>query len=407
MISSSNTSVFKACRIFIPALIVVLLVLVSGKILASAGGPAAGNEKFNPGEMIMHHIQDAHSIHFFGHVSIPLPCIVKTDKGWDFFMSSVFMDENHEFSKTYYSAGTGNTYALHHEKIEIVDQRDTHGGHQRHDTQMYSPAGVVSEAAHAASGVEPHNSGGHTASIIDFSVTKSVLGMLLILGAVIYLFIRLARSYSKKKNQAPRGLNNLLEVLVVFVRDEVVVPSLGRKRARKFLPFLLTMFFFIWICNLLGLIPFTGGFNITGTLSITIVMAALVFVITTINGNIHYWGHIVWPPGIPIGVKLILVPIEIASVFIKPTVLMIRLMANINAGHIVILALTSLIFIFGEKSAGAGYGVGVASTLFMIFMFFIELLVAFLQAYVFTLLSAIYFSDATQEHHHSETTDHH
>ena len=133
----------------------------------------------------------------------------------------------------------------------------------------------------------------------------------------------------------------------------------------------------------------------------------IVFIITTISGNKHYWGHIIWPPGIPLPVKIILVPIEIASVFVKPAVLMIRLTANINAGHIVILALTSLIFIYGQNSAAMGYGVGVASTAFMIFMFLIELLVAFLQAYVFTMLSAMYFSDATQEHHNPEVAEKH
>jgi F-type H+-transporting ATPase subunit a len=194
----------------------------------------------------------------------------------------------------------------------------------------------------------------------------------------------------------------MLEPFVLFIKDEVAIPALGKKRAKKFLPFMLTSFFFIWASNMLGLIPFLGGFNITGTLSITLVLATFVFILTTINGNAHYWGHIVWPPGVPVAIKFILVPIEFLSIFIKPAVLMIRLTANINAGHIIILAFTSLIFIFGEKSAVAGYGVGVFSTLFIVFMFFIELLVAFLQAYVFTLLAALYFGDATQEHHHEE-----
>jgi F-type H+-transporting ATPase subunit a len=156
---------------------------------------------------------------------------------------------------------------------------------------------------------------------------------------------------------------------------------------------------------MLGLIPFLGGFNITGTLSITLVLAALVFLITSFSGNGHYWGHIFWPPGIPFGIKLILVPIEVLSIFIKPIVLMIRLTANITAGHIIILAFVGLVLLFGQTSAVAGYGVGVGAVIFMIFMFFIELLVAFLQAYVFTLLAALYFGDATQEHHHEG--DHH
>jgi F-type H+-transporting ATPase subunit a len=151
---------------------------------------------------------------------------------------------------------------------------------------------------------------------------------------------------------------------------------------------------------MLGLIPFLGGFNITGTLAITAVLAAFVFIITTINGNGHYWGHILWPPGVPVPIKLILVPIEVAGVFIKPLVLMVRLTANITAGHIIILAFVSLVILFGEQSAVAGYGVGVGAVIFMILMFFIELLVAFLQAYVFTLLAALYFGDATQEAHH-------
>jgi F-type H+-transporting ATPase subunit a len=152
---------------------------------------------------------------------------------------------------------------------------------------------------------------------------------------------------------------------------------------------------------MLGLIPL-GGFNVTGTLSITLVLATIVFIITSVKGNAHYWGHIFWPPGVPGFVKVILVPIEIASLFIKPAVLMIRLTANINAGHIVILAFTSLIFIFGAKSEAVGMGVGIFATAFLVFMYFLELLVAFLQAYVFTLLAALYFGDATQEHHHEE-----
>jgi F-type H+-transporting ATPase subunit a len=389
---------------------------------ASGGGEEG---KFNAGEMIVHHISDAHSIHFFGHVSLPLPCIVKTEKGWDIFMSSVFMDEHHEPTKSYTSSSTGNTYVLHHEKIYTLDSPTAlHGEHYSsvvndEATQLHAST----EAEHAVAGheavaidslhaetaavaaetqAEEAHEEFHGHPVLDFSITKSVLGLLLMLALVMVLFIGMAKAYEKRKGQAPKGMQNVLEPLVLFIKDEVAIPALGKKRAQKFLPFLLTSFFFIWACNLLGLIPFLGGFNITGTLSITLVLAGLVFIITSINGNAHYWGHIVWPPGVPLAIKFILVPIEILSVFIKPAVLMIRLTANINAGHIIILAFTSLIFIFGEKGAAAGYGVGVFSTLFMVFMFFIELLVAFLQAYVFTLLAALYFGDATQEHHHEE-----
>ena len=380
-------------------------------LMVFAQAHASGDEekgKFNAGEMIVHHISDAHSIHFFGHVSLPLPCIVKTHKGFDVFMSSVFMDEHHEPTQSYTSASTGNTYVLHHEKIYTVDPADSHASHAEPAEVVADSLTATTDSLHtdAAPVADAHTEGGneefHGHPVLDFSITKSVLGMLLMLALVMVLFISMAKAYEKRKGQAPKGMQNLLEPLVLFIKDEVAIPALGKKRAQKFLPFLLTSFFFIWACNLLGLIPFMGGFNITGTLSITLVLAGLVFIITSINGNAHYWGHIVWPPGVPFAIKLILVPIEILSVFIKPAVLMIRLTANINAGHIIILAFTSLIFIFGEKGAAAGYGVGIFSTAFMIFMFFIELLVAFLQAYVFTLLAALYFGDATQEHHHEE-----
>jgi F-type H+-transporting ATPase subunit a len=234
---------------------------------------------------------------------------------------------------------------------------------------------------------------------MDLSITKSVFGMLFIMVLMVIFFVGMAKKY-KDASVAPKGSQNLIEPLILFVRNEVAIPSIGAKKADKFMPFLLTVFFFIWMCNMLGLIPFLGGFNITGTLAITAVLAAFVFIITTINGNGHYWGHILWPPGVPVPIKLILVPIEVAGVFIKPLVLMVRLTANITAGHIIILAFVSLVILFGEQSAVAGYGVGVGAVIFMILMFFIELLVAFLQAYVFTLLAALYFGDATQEAHH-------
>ena len=186
----------------------------------------------------------------------------------------------------------------------------------------------------------------------------------------------------------------------MFLRDELIIPSVGKKHAARFTPFLLTIFFFIWTANLLGLVPFLGGFNVTGTLSITLVLAGMVFIITTVNGNKHYWGHILWPPGVPLPIKLILVPIKLLSIFIKPAVLMVRLTANITAGHIIILSFVGLILMVGQISFGGGIAVAIGSVAFMIFMFFIELLVAFIQAYVFTLLTALYFGEATQEAHH-------
>ena len=404
MLSKQTPNKIKALS-RITALVAILCLQLAGMRAYASGGGEEG--KFKAGEMIVHHISDAHSVHFFGHVTLPLPCIVKTEKGFDFFMSSVFMDEHHEFTKTYTSATTGNSYVLHHEKIYVVDPaqhaEESHADvAAMHDTLQVAADSLATGAAVVADAHAEELEEFHGHAVSDFSITKSVFGMLLMLTLVLFLFVRVAKAYEKRKGQAPKGMQNMLEPFVLFIKDEVAIPALGKKRAQKFLPFMLTSFFFIWASNMLGLIPFLGGFNITGTLSITLVLATFVFILTTINGNAHYWGHIVWPPGVPVAIKFILVPIEFLSIFIKPAVLMIRLTANINAGHIIILAFTSLIFIFGEKSVVAGYGVGVFSTLFIVFMFFIELLVAFLQAYVFTLLAALYFGDATQEHHHEE-----
>ena len=331
---------------------------------------------FDPSPFIIHHVADAYDIHLWGEgdgaVHIPLPVILYSKKhGLDVFMSSAF--EGHGDTKN----TADGKYVMSHGHIVIAGSQDHHHDHNHsHD--------------HAHEEFE----------LYDFSITKSVFGMLLIMTVLIVMFGRVATSYRTNPGQAPKGLTNFLEPLVIFVRDDIAVPSLGEHKAEKFLPFLLTLFFFILFANLLGLIPFIGGFNITGTVGITFVMAALVFLRTTLNGNKDYWGHLFWPPGVPVFVMPIIIPIEVIGMFLKPIVLMIRLTANITAGHIIILSFVSLILIFGETSAVAGYGVGVFSTAFMIFMYCIELLVAFLQAFIFTLLAAIYFGEATQEAHH-------
>jgi F-type H+-transporting ATPase subunit a len=215
---------------------------------------------------------------------------------------------------------------------------------------------------------------------------------------------------TKNRGKAPSGLQSWIEPLVVFVRDDVAKPSIGEKRYEKFMPFLLTVFFFIWINNLLGLIPiFPGGANLTGSISVALVLAAFTLVITFVVANKHYWQHVFAMPGVPIPVLIILTPIEILGLFLRPFVLMIRLFANITAGHIIALAFFSLIFIFGEMHAGLGFGVSILSLVFTVFMGALELLVAFLQAYVFTLLSAIYFGAAVDEGHdvHNHVDDHH
>jgi F-type H+-transporting ATPase subunit a len=221
---------------------------------------------------------------------------------------------------------------------------------------------------------------------------------------LIIIFVSVARSYDKRRDHAPKGLQSFLEPIIIFVRDDIAKASIGEKRYEKYLPFLLTIFFFILINNILGIIPiFPGGANVTGNIGVTGVLAAFTFIITTFSGNKNYWTHIINAPGVPWWLKIPvpLMPIvELMGVFTKPFVLMVRLFANITAGHIIILGFISLIFIFGEMSAGLGYGVSVTSVGFSIFMDFLELLVAFIQAYVFTLLSALYFGMATEEAHH-------
>ena len=325
-------------------------------------------DEFIPGDFIIHHIADANEIHLFGDFSIPLPIIIYVEgKGLDVFMSSAFHDE--------------------------------HGGHGHGPTYARGPSTNVLYTK-GELGITAEDESGAALTIWDISITKSVFGMLFIILLLILTLRSVAKNYARRPGLAPKGISSVMEPLILFIRDGVAYPILGQEKSQKFMPFLLTSFFFIVACNLLGLIPFIGGFNITGTIGVTIVLAGLVFIITTINGNKHYWGHIVSPPGVPFFVKLILVPIEIFGILLKPTILMIRLTANISAGHIIILSFVSLIFIFGANSQSGGMGVGVFSTLFMIFMYFLELLVAFLQAYVFTLLAAIYFSEATQESHH-------
>jgi F-type H+-transporting ATPase subunit a len=342
----------------------------------------AQKEKFDAGEMIIHHVSDAHEIHIIGDFAIYLPVILYTENGLDVFSSSHFY--HNEKHKTF-TDKDGNKKKVHY---------FTHGDYVMFHEHIY----LANEAG--SIDIDPATGEATNQSVTDLSITKSVAGLFLTCALLMLIFISVARTYGKRAGQAPKGLQSFMEPLILFIRDEVAIPSIGAHKADRFMPFLLSVFFFIWIANMLGMIPFIGGFNVTGTLSVTLVLAAIVFIITTFSGNRHYWGHILWPPGVPLPIKFILVPIEILGIFIKPAVLMIRLTANITAGHIIILSFVSLILIFGEESAAAGYGVGVGSTLFMIFMFFIELLVAFLQAYVFTLLAALYFGDATQEAHH-------
>jgi F-type H+-transporting ATPase subunit a len=234
-------------------------------------------------------------------------------------------------------------------------------------------------------------------------MTKNVVAMLISMMILLWIFISVAKAYTQRKGKAPKGLQSVMEPLILFVRDEIARPAIGEKKYERYMPFLLTIFFFIWLNNLMGLVPlFPGGANVTGNITITLVLALFTFIITTFSGNKNYWVHIFNTPGVPWWLKfpVPLMPfVEIIGMITKPVVLMIRLFANITAGHMIVLAFVSLIFIFGELSVAIGYGTSILSLAFIIFMDVIELLVALIQAFVFTLLSALYFGMATEEHH--------
>ena len=321
------------------------------------------DKKIQPGDMIMHHILDAHDWHIFdwkGHAfSIPLPIILFHEgQGFNIFMSSKFDHGHSDY----------NGYRLDHGKI-------------------------------IATNVDGTKNEVETDKIWDFSITKNVFSLIFSIILLLTIFVRISNKYQKNKNQAPRGMQSLLEPIIIFVRDEIARSAIGEKHYHKYLPFLLTVFFFIFFNNLLGLVPFfPGGANLTGNIAVPMVLASMVFIITTLSGTKYYWQHIFAMPGVPKPVLLILTPIEIIGVLLKPLVLMIRLFANITAGHIIILSFFSMIFIFGEMNPAAGYGVAIFSSLFVLFMTTLELLVAFLQAYVFTLLAAMYFGSALEEH---------
>ncbi len=342
--------------------------------LTRATAEHKGEEKkgFDAGKLIIEHISDSYGWHLWGEghnaVSIPLPVIIYTDKGVDLFMSSSFHHGTEDVLKNY-------TYRLSENHIKIV-----------------GATGEIDEEA--------------TKKIMDFSITKNVFSLLFSAFLMLWIFLSVAKSYKVRTGKAPKGLQSFIEPLIIFVRDDIAKASIGPKY-EKFMPYLLTVFFFILINNLLGLIPvFPGGANLTGNIAVTFVLATITLLITLAISNANYWRHIFAMPGVPIGVLFILTPIEIIGVLLKPFILMIRLFANITAGHIIALAFFSLIFIFGEASTGAGYGTAVVSVAFAIFMGFLELLVAFLQAYVFTLLSAMYFGGAMEEPHHEEAHAH-
>ncbi len=329
------------------------------------GAQAEKGEAFNPGDFMFDHIKDAHEWHImtFGHthISIPLPVILYSkNSGLAVFMSSKFKHGHAEY-KGFHLETSGEL------KGKILE----------------------------SDGTRP----------LDISITKNVAAMFVSIILILSIFLSVARKYRMNALRAPSGLQSFVEPVIVFLRDEVIKPAIGPKY-ELYMPYLLSVFFFIWINNMLGLIPIPPfGANLTGNIAVTGALALFTFVITSISGNRNYWRHIFNTPGVPAWLKLPipLMPfVEFLGVFTKPLVLMIRLFANITAGHIIVIGFISLIYIFGQMSTGLAYGVSLVSVAFNVFISIIELLVAFIQAFVFTFLSAIYFGLAVEEHHHEE-----
>lgn len=349
----------KSLLVAVFSLCLILICNISFSQAQNHNGPEHGatvekEEKIDAAKVIMEHIMDSHEFHFAeisGHpISIPLPVILYSpQRGFNSFLSSKFQ----------HGHATYAGYKMINNKIVPVKSD-----------------GSVDESV----------------KVYDLSLTRNVVQMFIALALLVIIMLGISKKYSKSgSTKAPTGLQNAIEVVITFIRDEVGKPNLGHKY-QKYMPYLLTVFFFILINNLVGLIP--GTANVTGNISFTLVLAVISMLVILFSTNRHFWGHIFWPPGVPFLVKLILIPVEFAGVFIKPVALMIRLFANMVAGHIVIICFISLIFIFGAMNKIAGVGFTPVSLLFTVFIYFIEILVAFIQAFIFTNLTAVFVGQA-------------
>ena len=324
------------------------------------------DKEFVPSEFIMDHVKDAHEFHILTkkngeHVSIYLPVILYSRHSGLHAFSSKKIAHGHTYKGFQMGHGMLGEKSLEGKIVEV----NGHG--------------------------EPVKAG----LPLDFSITKNVFMMILSVILLLWVFLSLARSYKRIGVSEPRGLQGFIEPVIVFIEEDVAIPNIGEEKYHRFMPYLLTVFFFILINNLMGLIPFFPfGANVTGNIAVTFVLAAFTFLITQFSSNRGHWQHVFNTPGVPIWLAPIMIPVEIISLFTKPFALMVRLFANITAGHIIVLSLISMIFIFKSLF------MSVPSLVMVLFMYCIELLVAFLQAYIFTLLSALFIGLAMPEHHH-------
>ncbi|EAR13554.1 putative ATP synthase A chain [Polaribacter irgensii 23-P] len=326
---------------------------------------------------IKHHLKDSHDFTLFSystdagerkHFGFPLPVILWSSEGLVAFMSSEFHhnDDGHVLVEK-----KGLKFAKIHSKIYEIEKG--------------AVAVSFDKSEHATNAQKP----------LDLSITKSVVGILFAGFLMLFGFSRLARQY--KSREVPRGFGRVLEPLVIYVRDEIARPNIGEKKYKKFMGFLLTVFFFIWILNLLGLTPL--GFNVTGQIAVTVCLALFTMVIYMTNGSKDFWAHTLWMPGVPYILRPVLAVIELAGfVLIKPFSLLVRLFANITAGHFVVMSLIALMVTMKE-AFGPVASTGMSLVL-ALFIMVIEILVAFLQAFIFTMLSSLFIGMAVEEHEH-------
>jgi F-type H+-transporting ATPase subunit a len=344
-------------------LVAVLAIAICSQAYA---GKEASGQKFDPVGLIMHHISDAHSWHIFKNerfeLILPLPVILVHEGRMHLFLSNRF-----GHGEKVVSRGDAH-FVLYHEKVYVTDASGTLSFDEFHHPVNKKP--------------------------LDLSITKNVAGMWMSMVIILVLFISVARRY-RKVMVKPRGAQSLVEPIILFVRDNIASDMIGKHKSTKYVPYLLTLFFFIWINNLLGLVPFfPGGANVTGNIAVTALLAIITMFITIFSANKGYWKHIVAPPGVPFWVTPFIVPVEIVGIFTKPFALMMRLFANITAGHIIILSLISILFVV--KS----YVFAPVSIILVLFMMMLELLVGFLQAFIFTMLTALFIGMAVHEDEH-------
>jgi F-type H+-transporting ATPase subunit a len=364
-----------------------VIVFALSSIVFQTSAFASEEEGFNVNEMIMHHIKDAHEWHIagpeHGGISVYLPVILH-DNGFKVFSSKYFYHGNEtvvtekDGAKHTYMEGVGPAkgYGLYHEEIYKLDNVGTY-----HGNPVYA--------------LEFHGEHPSSATVTDLSITKNVASLIMGSFLILLIMFSVARFYRKNGAVAPKGIAKFLEPIIVMVRDDIAKANIDHHKYHKYVPYLLTVFFFIWINNMLGLIPIIpGGANLTGNITITFFLAFCTLLVTVFSGNKNYWGHIFWMPGIPVPMKIFMIPIELIGVLTKPFALMVRLFANISAGHIIVLALISIIFI-NKNYAWAGLSVPMA-----LFISVLEILVAFLQGFLFAMLSALFIGAAVEEAHH-------